>query len=108
MPFAETWIELEINTVSEVKSERNINIIRYRLYLESKILHKWIYPCNRNRLTESRLVVVGLGEKGSRGRMDWEFRVAKLLQLYPPFSGSMDCSLPGSSVLGYFQASILE
>ena len=33
---------------------------------------------------------------------------AKLLQACPTFHNSMDCSLPGSSVHGIFQARILE
>ena len=33
---------------------------------------------------------------------------AKLLQLCPTLSDPMDCSLPGSSVHGIFQARVLE
>ena len=36
MPFAATWMDLEIITLSEV-SQTKINIRRYHLYVESKI-----------------------------------------------------------------------
>ena len=35
MPFATTWMDLEINKLSEV-SQRKTNIISYHLYVESK------------------------------------------------------------------------
>ena len=35
MPFAATWMDLEIITVSEV-SQRKINIVYYHLYVEPK------------------------------------------------------------------------
>ena len=38
VPFAVTWIEIEIITLSE--SERKTNIRRYHLSLESKLGHK--------------------------------------------------------------------
>ena len=50
MPFAVTWIETEIITLSE--SERKTNIKWYHLYLESKLGHKWAYPQKRNRITD--------------------------------------------------------
>ena len=58
MPFAATWMDLEISILSEV-NQRETNTIWYHLYVESKIWCKWIYLWNRNRLTdiENRLVV---------------------------------------------------
>ena len=80
MPFAATWMQLEMIILSEV-SQRKTNTIWYHLYMESKIWHKWIYLWNRNRLTdvENRLAK---GEGVGRG-MDWEFGVGrcKLLHL---------------------------
>ena len=35
-------------------------------------------------------------------------RESEAAQLYPPVSDPMDCSLPGSSVHGIFQARVLE
>ena len=71
MPFAATWMQLEIIILSEV-SQKKTNTMWYHLYVESKIWHKWTYLWNRNRLTdiESRLVVAK-GERGGRG-MEWE------------------------------------
>ena len=79
MPFATTWMDLEIIILSEVTQT---NIIWYHLYVESKIWHKWIYLWNRNRLTdiENRLVVA----KGERvgGVMAWEIGVSRCKLLY--------------------------
>ena len=39
MPFAATWVDLEIIILSEV-SQRKTNTIQYRLYVESKNRYK--------------------------------------------------------------------
>ena len=64
MPFAATWMDLEILILSEVR-KRKTNIIWYHLYVESKIWYKWIYLQNRSRHTENKLRVtkVGRGDK---------------------------------------------
>ena len=51
MPFAATWMDLEIIMLSEVR-QKETNTIWYHLYVESKIWHKWTYLQNRNRLTD--------------------------------------------------------
>ena len=58
MPFAATWMDLEIITLGEVTKIKT-NTIWYQLYVESKIWHKWTYLWNRNRLIdiENKLTV---------------------------------------------------
>ena len=81
MPCAATWMQLEIVILSEVR-KRKTNTIRYHLYVEAKIGHKWTYLWNRNRImdTENRLVVAKVGEVG--GGMEWEFGVSRCKLLY--------------------------
>ena len=66
MPFAATWIDLEIIILS--KSERKRQISWYSLYLEcKKKWYKWTYKQNRNRPTDienKRMVTKGEGEEG--------------------------------------------
>ena len=54
----------------------------YNLYVKYKIWHRWTYPRNRNRLTdtESRLVVAK--REGSRGGLNWEFGINRCKLLY--------------------------
>ena len=82
MPFAATWMDLEIITLSEVRM-RKTNATWYHLYVESKIWHKWTYLWNRNRLTdiENRLAVAS-GEVGVGGGKDWEFGISRCKLLY--------------------------
>ena len=57
--------------------KRKTNSIRYRLYVETKIWHKWTYLQNRNRLTDmENRFVVAKGEGGGNG-MDREFGVIR-------------------------------
>ena len=58
MPFAATWMDLEIITLSEI-SQRKTNIIWYHFYVKSKMWYKLTYLWNKNRLTviENRIVV---------------------------------------------------
>ena len=52
MPFAATWMDLEIILLSIV-SQTKTNIIQHHLYVESKTKrYKWTYLQNRNRLTD--------------------------------------------------------
>ena len=62
MPFAASWIDLEIIILSEVNQRKTKNIW-YCLYMESKTWCKGIYLQNRNRLTdvENRFVVAKEG-----------------------------------------------
>ena len=64
MPFAATWMDLEIIKLCEVR-QRKTNII-YHLYIEYKICYKLTYLQNRNRLTDSEnKLKVTKGEGGS-------------------------------------------
>ena len=47
MPFAAIWMDLEIIIPSEL-NQRKINIIWYRLYVESKLWYKWTYLKNKH------------------------------------------------------------
>ena len=52
MPFAATWIDLEIIILSEV-SQRKTNVICYRLYVESKRnTNEFIYKIERDPQTQ--------------------------------------------------------
>ena len=72
IPFAATWMDLEIIIGSKV-SQKKTNTIWYHLYVEPKILHKWAYWWNRNRLTEieNRLTVAKGKSTGREGLGVW-------------------------------------
>ena len=76
IPFATTWMQLEILILSEVSQKEKTNTLLYPLYMESKIWHKWTYLQNRKRFTdiENRLVVAER-EEGGKGT-DWEVGVS--------------------------------
>ena len=44
MPFAATWMQLEIIILHEVSQKKKTNTVWYHLYMESKIWHAEIYP----------------------------------------------------------------
>ena len=61
MPFSATWMQLEINILSEV-TQKKTNTIWYYLYVESKKKwYKWTYLQNRKRFTglENKFTVAG-------------------------------------------------
>ena len=68
MSFVATWMKLEILIPREVSQKEKDKHIWYHLYIQSKILDKWTYLQNRNRLTdmENRLVFAN-GEEGENG-----------------------------------------
>ena len=65
MPFAASWMELEIAILSEV-IQKKTNTIWYHLYVESKICYKWTYLQTE---TESRTRRTAFG---CQWEGDWE------------------------------------
>ena len=65
MPFAATWMDLEIVLLTEV-SQIKTNIT-YHLYVDSKTWHKWTYVWNGNRFTGIETRPVDVKEEGRLG-----------------------------------------
>ena len=63
MPFAMTWMDLEIIILSEVSQT---SMTWYFLYMELKKWYKWTYLQDRNRVpdVENELMIT----KGKRGK----------------------------------------
>ena len=83
MPFAATWMDLEMIILSEVQvRKRKTNTICYHLYMESKVWNKWACLWSENRLTdiENRLVVAW--GRWSGGVKDWEFGAGRCKLLH--------------------------
>ena len=74
MPFAATWMDLEIIILGEVsQTKRKTNTIGYHLHVESKIWHKWTYLWNRLTDIENRPVVAkSEGVSGRDGVGVWD------------------------------------
>ena len=81
MPFAATWMQLEIIILSKIR-KRKTNTM-YHLYVESKTWHNWTYLQNRNRLTDTENRLVVAKREGSGRGMEWEVGISrcKLLSL---------------------------
>ena len=67
MPFAATWMDLEIISLSKV-SQRKTNIT-YHLYAKSLKRYKWTYLQNRSRPTdiENKLMVTTIKRERGEG-----------------------------------------
>ena len=79
MPFAATWMDLEIVILNEI-SQSKTNIIWYHVYVESEKGYKWTYLQNRNRVAdvENKLMVTG----GKGWGINWKIGIDIYTLLY--------------------------
>ena len=67
MPFAATWMDLEIVILSEVsQTEKEKYCMILLICGIYKKLYKWTYLQNRNKLTDLENELMVTGEKGGR------------------------------------------
>ena len=70
MPFAATWMDLEIIILSEV-GQIKTDIIWYHLHVGYKIWYEYIYLQNRNRLIEiENTIMITIGESRGRDKLE--------------------------------------
>ena len=75
MPFAVTWMDIEIVILSEVSQteEDKYHDIAYMWNLKKG--YKWTYLQNTNSHSGENKLMVTKGEKGGRGGMNWEIGI---------------------------------
>ena len=89
MPFAATWMHLQIVIWSEVRKKKT-NTIWYHLYVESKIWHKWNDLKKQKQTHRHREQICVYHRDRGGSMMDWEFggSTCKLLYLDNQWSPS--------------------
>ena len=76
MPFAATWMDLEIIILSEVsQTEKDKYMILLICGIQNR--YKWTYLQNRNRVTgiEKKIMVTWGGKKGEEKFGDWDWHI---------------------------------